>query len=141
MERNLAMIWCAAKRIVAHLNNADIIINVALGTDVTRNIVPAILHPETHSTVRDKYERFLGAPGFCARPDVIELAKRADHSDLRRVFADTYRESLRKIGYVHTDVRPVRHYYYLLFASRKTKGLEFWSKSCEIAPNNQRELL
>lgn len=126
--------------LVAHLANADLLINVALGTDVNRNIIPAILSP-THSKARDKYERFLGMPGFCALPDVIEHAKRADHDALRQRFAEAYRKRLRKLGYVYTDIRAVRHYYYLLFASRSQTGLEFWLKSCKIAPDNQRELL
>ena len=132
--------FATIERIVGHLQNADLLINVALGTDVNRNIVPAILSP-THIKAREKYERFLGTPGFCARADVIELAKRGDHDALRRKFAEAYNEQLRKLGYLHTDVRRVRHYYYLLFASRNRKGLEFWLKSCKIAPDNQRELL
>jgi three-Cys-motif partner protein len=65
------------EQVVKHVGNADLLINVALGTDVNRNIVPAILSP-THLRAREKYERFLGAPGFCERPKVIELAKRSD---------------------------------------------------------------
>ncbi len=132
--------FATIKRIVNHLQNADLLINVALGTDVNRNIVSAILSP-THTKARDKYERFLGIPGFCSRADVMELAKLADHDRLRRKFAEVYNQQLQELGYVHTDVRAVRHYYYLLFASRNRKGLEFWLKSCEIAPDNQRELL
>ena len=127
------------QRIVAYLQNADLLINVALGTDVTRNIVPAILSP-THKTARAKYERFLGAPGFCAQPEVVEMAKRADHDDLRRKFADTYHQTLKGEGYQYTDVRPVKHYYYLLFASRSPKGLEFWQKACTYSPDNQKEM-
>ena len=127
------------QRIVAHLQNADLLINVALGTDVTRNIVPAILSP-THKTARAKYERFLGIPGFCAQPEVVELAKRADHDDLRRKFADTYHQKLKGEGYQYTDVRPVKHYYYLLFASRSPKGIEFWQKACTYSPDNQKEM-
>jgi three-Cys-motif partner protein len=127
------------QKIVAHLQNADLLINVALGTDVTRNIVPAILSP-SHITSKTKYENFLGVPGFCNQPDVIELANLSDHDDLRRKFIDTYSQSLRGEGYEYTDVRYVKHYYYLLFASRNAKGLEFWNKSCAIAPDNQREL-
>ena len=128
-------------RIVDHLDNADLLINFALGTDVTRNIIPAILSPTTHAAVREKYGGFLGSPDFCSRPDVVQLAARSDHDDLRRAFTDAYQERLRSIGYIYTDVRPVRHYYYLLFASRKPKGLEFWKKSCAIEPDNQRLLL
>jgi len=126
--------------LVRRLRNADLLINVALGTDVNRNIIPAILS-STHSRAREKYERFLGAPGFCGREEIIKLAKRADHETLRRKFAETYNESLRRIGYVHTDIRRVRHYYYLLFASKSRTGLDFWLKSCKIGPDNQRELL
>jgi len=127
------------KCIVEHLKNADLLINVALGTDVTRNIIPAILSP-SHMRSKSKYENFLGVPGFCDQPDVIKLANLSDHDHLRRKFADTYNQSLRGEGYEYTDVRRVKHYYYLLFASRNAIGLEFWNKSCAIAPDNQREL-
>jgi len=53
------------KSIVSHLQNADLLINVALDTDVNRNIVPAILSA-SHTKARQKYERFLGEPNFCA---------------------------------------------------------------------------
>jgi len=128
------------ERIVAELQNADLLINVAIGTDINRNIVKAATKP-SFIRAREKYEKFLGVPGFCARPDVVELAMREDHDDLRRKFADAYKEKLNNLGYVHTNVRGVKHYYYLLFASRSAKGLEFWNKSCAIAPDNQRELL
>jgi three-Cys-motif partner protein len=132
--------FATIESIVNRLQNADLLINVALGTDVNRNIVPAILS-RTHAKARGKYERFLGTPQFCARDEIINLAKRSDHDALRRKFAEAYNERLRTIGYVHTDIRPVRHYYYLLFASKSHKGLEFWRKSCKIGPDNQRELL
>jgi three-Cys-motif partner protein len=127
------------QQMVAHLQNADLLINVALGTDVTRNIIPAILSA-SHKTARSKYEQFLGVPGFCRQPDVVKLAKLSDHDDLRRKFADTYNQTLRGQGYQYSDVRRVKHYYYLLFASRSPKGLEFWQKSCTYAPDNQKEL-
>jgi three-Cys-motif partner protein len=128
------------KHIVDHLQNADLLINVALGTDVNRNIVPAILSP-SHRSARGKYEKFLGVPGFCGQPDVIKLAELSDFDGLRRKFAETYHQKLRGEDYQYTDVRRVKHYYYLLFASRSATGMEFWRKSCAIAPDNQRELL
>jgi len=132
--------FATIKRIVEHLQKADLLINVALGTDVTRNIVQAILSP-THTNAREKYERFLGVPGFCTRPDVIELATRADHDDLRRIFMDVYKEQLQKLGYSYTNIRPVRHYYHLLFATRDPKGLKFWHSACTYEPDNQKNLL
>jgi three-Cys-motif partner protein len=127
------------QRIVAHLQNADLLINVAIGTDVNRNIANAATTP-SFTRARHKYETFLGIPGFCSQPDVVALAQRADHDDLRRKFADTYKDQLHTLGYVHTDIRQVRHYYYLLFASRHSKGLEFWKESCKYSPANQKEM-
>jgi three-Cys-motif partner protein len=128
------------QRVVAHLQNTDLLINVALGTDVNRNLVRAI-QLANHQAARAKYEGFLGTAGFCSQPDIVELAKRKDHDDLRRKFADTYHQKLRGEGYRYTDVRPVKHYYYLLFASRSPKGLEFWQKACTYSPDNQKQLL
>jgi three-Cys-motif partner protein len=128
------------RRIVSQLQNTDLLINVAIGTDFNRNSVQAATD-NAFNRVREKYERFLGLPGFCARADVVELAKRADYDDLRRKFAETYKEQLNKMGYMYTDVRPVKHFYHLLFASKSERGLDFWLKSCAIAPDNQRELL
>ncbi|HWY52103.1 MAG TPA: three-Cys-motif partner protein TcmP [Chthoniobacterales bacterium] len=127
------------EQVVTHLRNADLLINVAIGTDVNRNIAAAILET-THSRAREKYERFLGNQGFCSRSDVITMAKNGDHEALRRSFAKAYSAKLAKLGYLHTDVRAVRHYYHLLFASRHRRGLEFWRSSCKIAPDRQREL-
>ncbi len=132
--------FATIKGITDHLQNADLLINVAIGTDVNRNIVNAATDP-SFARVRQKYEQFLGLPGFCSRPDVLELAQREDHDDLRRQFADAYKDQLGTLGYDFTDIRKVKHYYYLLFASRKSKGLEFWRKSCTYAPDNQKELL
>lgn len=126
--------------IVDQLKNADLLINVAIGTDVNRNLVAAVLDP-AFDKAREKYESFLGMDGFCDRPDVVELAKRRDYDDLRRLFAETYHQQLRGLGYQFTDVRPVRHYYHLLFASRHEKGLEFWKKACRIGPDDQREMI
>lgn len=133
--------FATIERVVQPLENADLLINVALGTDVTRNIIPAILSPASHRAAREKYESFLGTPGFCSQPDIIELAERSDHDDLRRLFAEAYQARLRGLGYVHTAVKPVRHYYHLLFASRNHKGLEFWEKSCRHDPSGQKQLL
>jgi 16S rRNA G966 N2-methylase RsmD len=58
------------KHLVTELQNADLPINVALGTDVNRNIVSAIRAP-THVRARQKYEEFLGEESFCSRSDVV----------------------------------------------------------------------
>ncbi|MFH0953587.1 MAG: three-Cys-motif partner protein TcmP [Verrucomicrobiota bacterium] len=120
------------------LNNVDFLINVMLGADATRNLPRAILKP-SWMKARTKYEMFLGCPGFCKRSDVVAAAKAGNDEQLRRIFADEYMARLKEHGFIHMDMRPVRHYYYLLFASRHPKGLEFWNEACRIDPNNQRE--
>ncbi len=80
--------FATIEQIVRQLKNADLLVNVAFGTDANRNLVPAILSP-SHARVRAKYERFLGTPGFCEQPEVVELAKLDDHNALRRKFAET----------------------------------------------------
>jgi len=125
---------------IQQLRNADLIINVALGTDVNRNLYQAITD-SGFAKARTKYETFLGSPGFCGRPDVVRAANAGAHDELRRLFMAEYLGKLATYGYKYTDLRQVEHYYHLLFASRHPKGLEFWLEACKIAPNNQRELL
>ena len=126
--------------VIEQLRNADLIINVALGTDVNRNLYLAITDPG-FGKARTKYESFLGSPGFCQRPEVVKLARAGAHDELRRLFMAEYLKNLAAQGYQHTDLRQVEHYYHLVFASRHPRGLEFWLEACKIAPNNQRELL
>jgi three-Cys-motif partner protein len=132
--------FATVQAIGRQLKNADLLINVAIGTDVNRNLVLAILD-RGFAKAKSKYESFLASPGFCSRQDVIMLAKAGHHDDLRRLFMTEYTERLATEGYTFTDARPVEHYYHLVFASRSPKGLEFWQKACKIAPDNQRELL
>jgi three-Cys-motif partner protein len=122
------------------LKNADLLINVAIGTDATRNLGYAILDPG-FCKAKSKYEAFLGSPGFCSREDVVAQARVGAHDDLRRLFMAEYFKKLASEGYAFTDACPVEHYYHLVFASRSPKGLEFWKKACRIDPDNQRLLL
>jgi three-Cys-motif partner protein len=132
--------FATVQAIGRQLKNADLLINVAIGTDATRNLGFAILD-RSFEKAKSKYEAFLGSPGFCSCADVVSLAKVGAHDDLRRLFMAEYTKKLATEGYVFTDARPVEHYYHLLFASRSPKGLEFWHKACRIEPNNQRLLL
>jgi three-Cys-motif partner protein len=132
--------FATIQAIANQLKNADLIINVALRTDVNRNLVMAI-NDASFGKVKAKYERFLGSPGFCARPKIVQLAEAGDHSELRRLFMAEYIGNLAAEGYEFTDTQPVEHYYHLLFASRHPRGLEFWKNACKIGPDNQRQLL
>lgn len=132
--------FATVETLTSYLKNADLIINIALGTDLNRNIVNVVLDP-AFSQTKDKYERFLGIPDFLSRPDIVHAARLGKHGDLRKLFMNAYLEHLASIGYVHTNLRAVRHYYDLLFVSKSPKGLEFWMKANQIGPDNQRRLL
>ena len=121
------------------LKNVDFIINVALGTDANRNLARAICNP-THKTSRHKYESFLGAPGFCSRPETIAKAKLKDFDDLRRLFREQYGASLKQEGFIYTHPISVEHYYYLLFASRHPTGYHHWQQILTVDPAGQRTL-
>jgi len=128
------------QEIAAHLKNVDFIINIAGGTDANRNLVSAILDP-AFAKARAKYESFLGDSAFFRCPDVRQAAKTNQFPLLRQKFAEAYKQELQKLGYCHIDLRPVRHYYYLLFASRSPKGLEFWKQACKYSPDGQKEFI
>jgi three-Cys-motif partner protein len=131
--------FATMEAIVRAVGKVDFIINVALGTDVGRNIANACLEPAFQRT-RAKYEAFLGLPGFCQRPAVQDLARIGNHEELRQAFLAAYLTSFQRLHYLYSDARPVKHFYHLLFLSRHERGLEFWNKACKIAPDNQREL-
>jgi three-Cys-motif partner protein len=116
----------------------DLIMNVAIGTDVARNIKRAILDDD--SAVRAKYAEFLGDDSFFRSPEVRTLAARNEDKELRIRFVDAFRDALRAIGLVHFDAKKVRHYYYLVFASASPLGLGFWKKINAITSGQQRML-
>lgn len=122
------------------MKNVDFIVNFAIRTDVNRNIRNTILNPETHKTVLNKYKSFLGSDTFFTNPTVIEFAKRGNQMELRRLFREEYMNSLREIGYIHFDFKPIENYYDLVFATTNPKGIEFWKKANAIAFNGQRSL-
>lgn len=117
------------------LPNTDFIINLALGTDVTRNIKPAILDEE--SEARKKYTRFLGGDEFFRDPEVCRLAQAGKDEQLRIKFRGSYRTGMDTLGYRYFAVECVEHYYDLLFASRVEKGLDFWRRAQKYRPDNQ----
>lgn len=122
--------------IAGAIQKADFIINVATGTDATRNLKRAILNEDSNARV--KYIRFLGGDSFFTDPAVIAMAQRAKDADLRNVFRNAYQTALRRLGYQHFDQKIVRTYYDLLFACRHPLGLKFWRKAQQIDPDQQR---
>jgi three-Cys-motif partner protein len=126
------------QKILSVTQNVDLIVNVSIGTDISRNLRQAVLDPAFQG-VRGKYENFLGDADFFLRSDVKEAAQQNDIERLRRMFFGAYSAKLEELGFKHHDAREVLHYYYLLFASRHAKGLEFWQKACKYSPEGQKE--
>lgn len=131
--------FSTVKAISNTLRNADFIINTAIGTDVNRNIKLALLK-HSYSRVKQKYIDFLGSSDYFNNEQVINYAKSGKDKELRMLFAEAYKASFAELGYDCIDIKPVKNYYYLLFASRHKKGLEFWKKACSIDPTDQRQL-
>ena len=122
------------------LHRTDFIINIASGTDLTRNLSNALQNQMNYRKSILKYSRFLGSTGFFQEKKNIELANRGDHEKLRNSFREAYKQSLTKIGYVFIDFHRIRHYYELIFASKHNLGLDFWKKAKKIEFDGQRRL-
>jgi len=117
----------------------DLIINVAMGTDINRNLVQTFINPSL-SNLKQKYINFLGSSEFFENDENKALAEIGDNLKLRSRFITEYKSKLHDIGMNHVDYVEVEHYYYLLFASSHKRGLDFWKKSHRIGPDGQRTL-
>jgi three-Cys-motif partner protein len=118
------------------LQNVDFIINIATGTDFNRNILMAF-NDEKRAI---KYCQFLGNNDFFTNPDNVTLCKKGDWENLRTIFRDTYKTSLRNIGYQHFDFKSIRHYYDILFAAKHPTAIDFWRKATSTEYDGQRQL-
>lgn len=128
------------KNLKKSLKNVDFIVNFAIRTDVNRNIRNAILFPETHQNVLNKYKSFLGSDAFFTNQSIIDIASMGNQTELRKLFREEYMNSLRNIGYKHFDFKQIENYYDLVFASSHPKGIEFWEKANAIGFDGQRSL-
>lgn len=124
------------KELKDKLKNVDFIINLAIGTDFNRNISNVLTNPVSYQTVLTKYRNFLGNDDFFNTPDINKM----NSEKLRLLFRDSYIKSLNNIGYIYTDIKRIRNYYDLVFASANEKGKEFWDKANKIQFNGQRKL-
>lgn len=124
------------KHIKLTLKNVDFIINVATGTDFTRNVPMAF--NDTHRAM--KYEKFLDDTTFFSRSDNIKLCAQKKYDQLRNNFRETYQNSMRRIGYTYFRVTPIEHYYDILFAAGHQKAIEFWDKAQAVKFDGQRSL-
>lgn len=124
------------RKLKERFKNIDFIINIAIGTDFTRNITNAIQNPISYSKVISKYSTFLGTSDFFKDPKL----KNSDTLDLRVLFRDYYVNSLKSIGYKFTAFERIKNYYDLIFVSSHEKGLEFWEQAKKIEYDGQRKL-
>jgi three-Cys-motif partner protein len=131
--------FSTVREIVAVLEKVDFIINVADGTDANRNLPNAILKQQFFK-VRDKYIQFLGSDDFFQDPEARKLAEAADCKKLRELFLEYYQASLKSLGYEYLDLKVVRHYYHLLYATSHVRGLDYWEKANKYEPNGQGNL-
>ncbi len=116
----------------------DLIINVAVGTDASRNLIQCFTNPG-YAQATHKYASFLGSNDFFTDPENRRLAELGRVEDLRAGFLETYTTSLKTLGYRHFayDTK-VRAYYNLLYASAHDRGIDFWNKAANVQPSGQK---
>ena len=127
-------------RIKESFPNSDFIINVAIGTDFTRNVLGSIMNPESYVRVRNKYIRFLGSKDFFNDPSTLLLAERGDLHKLRSKFREYYMQSLALIDLKYSAFIRVRPYYDIVFASQNKLGLKFWDAATRNKIDGQKSL-
>ncbi len=110
--------------------NVDLIANIQHGMDGKRNLKSYV-----RQQGQSKLDRFLG-----------ERADRKKLSDWPDVWA-RYRERIETLGYSIADASNISvtnqqgvPMYFICFASKHPKGLEFWKKISRIDEQGQREL-
>lgn len=122
------------------LRTVDLILNIAIGSDFIRNIGNAISQ-QGFAKAKTKYTSFLGSEGFFQNPVVVQKAKDGGiDEEVKRIFCEEYKQNLMKLGYKYVDLKKVKHYYYLLFATADPRGLDFWKKANMTEPDTQRTL-
>ncbi len=122
-----------------YFKNVDFIMNFPYGTDLIRNIQGAATNANYPSRI--KYLQFLGNEDYFDRNEVKNLAISSNSRKMVLDFFKEYIKNLKSIGLMYSESELVRNLYLLLFASGNPKGLEFWKKSQNISPNDQREII
>ena len=120
------------------IENIDLIVNVASGTDFNRNIGNVFLNREAYSKAYEKYRLFLNDDQYFASHENMNLAKNNNFQELRLRFRDSYKTKLMTLGFKYFDFKKIKHYYDLVFVTRSKLALEFWKKANMIEFNGQR---
>lgn len=119
------------------LSRVDLIINVATMTDFNRNIQMAFADDKR----AEKYIRFLGDSCYFSSSENREFCNNKNYIKLREAFRNTYKCSLKRIGFKFFDFTSINNYYDILYATSNKKGIEFWKKANKtIDSSGQRSL-
>jgi three-Cys-motif partner protein len=112
------------------LNRVDFIINLALFYDAARHLRNVFVNPDRFQKgALPKYSKFLGNMNFFNNPKYIELAeKNGTEENLRAAFINEYCESFKRLGYTFIDTAIRVNGYYLFFASKSERALDFWKR-------------
>ena len=125
---------------IASVPHTDIILNVALWTDLNRNLADAIENPK-FTKIRQKYESFLGETHFFTESESIRFANDRRSFDLRSAFMVRYKAKLHSLGYQFIASKEINGFYNLVFAAEHERAYDFWIKAAEnIQPDGQRSL-
>ncbi len=118
------------KALAALNNGVDLIMNIQYGMDVKRNFVRYRGQGEA-----SKLQRFLGMD--------FDLSTLEEPHDV----IETYKTRIRELGYETVEFRDITvknsnnaEMYFLLFASKHPRGLDFWEKITKKDEQGQEEL-
>lgn len=120
------------------LGKFDLIYNIAMQTDVRRNIVNAVINQSFKKT-KQRYSKCIDDESFFTRKDVVKAGTDA----LTKLFSDKFIEKLRRIGYNYCDEMPVpltgkKKFYNLYYATANETGLKFWKNAKKFEPSGQK---
>ncbi len=128
-------------RALAEAGRVDLVMTFPMGMDVKRNVDKAARHPGTGWT---KYDHFFGSTNW-RQTYLTALSSRGWNAAIRKPM-EFYKDQLKQLGYVQVDTSDeivIRStgtnvpLYYLLFASKHSRGKDFWKKISSKAPSGQ----
>jgi three-Cys-motif partner protein len=133
--------------IYSTLKNVDFLINVALFSDIGRNLRTAILKPDSYREALQKYSSFLGDNDILYSQQMQDFASQSRKDEtLRTRFLELYTAQFVKMGLDKTDSSVTvamngLKLYTLFFASKNARALDFWRKAYSVDDLGQTNLL
>lgn len=119
----------------------DVIINVFTYYDFGRQIGNIFENDKDYSKVIKKYDAFIGRSGFIDELRKFNKKKKLDKKEVRNIFREEYKKSLKNIGFNYVAEQPTKvEFYELFFASKHEMGLKFWKESNKINPSGLQKI-